>query len=190
MAREFREDFLSTRLFEREINLVDDNPGEYAIYNFWISDIQTVPSFYEPDEAYELYRICPQTARVKVEQQNSQNVAVMNDVQIMQEEESIQCGELADNSDDAEVDVFYEELSYWDLQKQDIDHGYDDPTMEPANETITYYDAVMEPVHYYQENMDQNKEDYSDLLSHEDKNVSPMDSEYYLGVKGIVRFLK
>ena len=55
-----------------------------------------------------------------------------------------------------------------------------EPTM---NETITYYDAVMEPTHYYLENMDQNNENYSDPLSHEDKNVLPMDSEYYLGVK-------
>ena len=133
MAREFREEFLSTRLFEREINLVDGNPGKYAHYNFWISDIQTTPSFYEPDEAYELYRICPQTASVKVEQQNSENVAVMNDVQIMQEENPIQCGELADSSDDAEEDVFYDEFSYCDLQKQVMDHCYDDPTMEVAN---------------------------------------------------------
>ena len=50
-------------------------------------------------------------------------------------------------------------------------------------ETITYYDAVREPTHYYLENMDQNNENYSDPLSHEDKNVLPMDSEYYLGVK-------
>ena len=133
MAREFRKDFLSTRLFEREINLVGDNTGEYADYNFWISDIQTAPGFYEPDEAYELYRICPQTASVKVEQQNSENVAVMNDVQIMQEENPIQCGELADSSDDAEEDVFYDEFSYWNLQKQVMNHCYDDPTMEVAN---------------------------------------------------------
>ena len=55
-----------------------------------------------------------------------------------------------------------------------------EPTM---NETITYYNAVREPTHYYLENMDQNNENYSDPLSHEDKNVLPMDSEYYLGVK-------
>ena len=155
MAREFREDFLSTRLFEREINLVDDNPGEYAHYNFWISDIQTVPSFYEPDEAYELYRICPQTASVKVEQQNSENVAVMNDVQIMQEENPIQCGELAANSDDAELDIVYEDFSYWDLQKQDMDHCYDDPTMEVTTNFRNAVDAVQLD-HHGQEYKDRN----------------------------------
>ena len=155
MAREFWEEFLSTRLFEREINLVDDNPGEYAHYNFWISDIQTVPSFYEPDEAYELYRICPQTASVKVEQQNSENVAVMNDVQIMQEENPIQRGELADSSDDAEEDVFYDEFSYWDLQKQVMDHCYDDPTMEVTTNFRNAVDAVQLDI-YGQEYKDRN----------------------------------
>ena len=133
MDCEFREDFLSSSLFEQEISLVDNTPGKWAESTFWILHIQFSHGFYKPDEAYKLYRINPQTAKVKVEQQNSQNVAVMNDVQIMQEENPIQCGELTDSSDDAEEDVFYDEFSYWDLQKQVMDHCYDDPTMEVAN---------------------------------------------------------
>ena len=123
MAREFRGDFISSSLFEQEINLLDNTPGIWAESTFWITDLQVTGAFYEYDEAYALHCINPQTAKVKIEQQNSLNVAVRSEVQIIQDEEPIQCGESADNSDDAEVDIVYEDFSYWDLQKQDIDLG-------------------------------------------------------------------
>ena len=110
---------------------------------------------------------------------------------------TIQGGELADNSYNTEVEEriikvtmdeesepicneVMEPLEQIPLDKNCLLLDMQEPTM---NETITYYDAVMEPTHYYLENMDQNNENYSDPLSHEDKNVLPMDSEYYLGVK-------
>ena len=197
MAREYREDFISSSLFEQEINLLDNTPGIWAESSFWITDLQVTGGFYEYDEAYALHCINPQTAKVKIEQQNSLNVAVTSEIQIMMDVEPIKCEELADNSYNTEVEEriikvtmdeesepicneVMEPLEQIPLDKNCLLLDMQEPTM---NETITYYEAVMEPTHYYLENMDQNNENYSDPLSHEDKNVLPMDSEYYLGVK-------
>ena len=104
MAREFREDFISSSLFEQEINLLDNTPGIWAESTFWITDLQVTGVFYEYDEAYALHCINPQTAKVKIEQQNSLNVAVTSEIQIMMDVEPIQCGALADNSYNTEVE--------------------------------------------------------------------------------------
>ena len=129
MAREFRGDFISSSLFEQEINLLDNTPGIWAESTFWITDLQVTGVFYEYDEAYALHCINPQTAKVKIEQQNSLNVAVTSEIQIMMDVEPIQCGELADNSYNTEAEERIIKV-----------------TMDEESEPIKICNEVMEPM--------------------------------------------
>ena len=59
MAREFREDLISSNLFEQEINLLDNTPGRWAESTFWITNLQVSGVFYEYDEEYAIHCMNP-----------------------------------------------------------------------------------------------------------------------------------
>ena len=183
MAREFREDFISSSLFEQEIKLLDNTPGIWAESTFWITDLQVPGVFYEYDEAYALHCINPQTAKVKIEQQNSLNVAVTSEIQIMMDVEPIQCGELADNSYNTEVEEGIIKVTM-DEESEPICNE----VMKPLQQIPLDKNMKLDALHNYnQEDMDEtshNNEDYSDLWSPQDnKKVSPNNWDYYLGFK-------